>query len=500
MRVIKTKDESRAMIAVDTYFQRTARDTRRTTTCLLVSVKMYTIVLVVTCFQHFVGESHCKSVLPARVTAHAITSVIDGESHHVNASQAGDWRDSDGQLSRTKTPGDDSIADNALLLVTVVKEHHTTGKGDTTFWVDGALLDMTVTVVVQGKGQGRYLLVDHRGKRPEALMSSRGNTVWTIHRPTAGQWRVVPERDGGYEVTVQGSSVLDVEVTLYDIDVRSGLAVLVHQSPTAGHQIRAIIDVIGADVMKNVYNMSLVTSDGVELASNWLRPAGGPQDPQFSTTFTWPTQAVFIRVYGQELGGDAFERQTSFIITPILIDLRLQQGEPSGADGSLVVRYELINNGQSDFFQLTAHVDNELFTAVVSPAHIRLGHLGSFDGSVTVSVPRYSTSKSGLLTVRVWSEKDPKLIQSADLLLTSPHTVTDLDPPYCRTLSMTGNCTRRDVTSPTCRLRHWVARASVEDDVSGLREVTFAEVTASDTFHVDHFLEGLAGRPVAGDF
>ena len=63
--------------------------------------------------------------------------------------------------------------------------------------------------------------------------------------------------------------------------------------PPLGHEIRTIIDIIGAEVIHTMYNISLVTSDGRELACDWLRPAGGPSDPQFETTFTWPTEVSF---------------------------------------------------------------------------------------------------------------------------------------------------------------------------------------------------------------
>ncbi|KAL8603274.1 hypothetical protein ACOMHN_017389 [Nucella lapillus] len=224
-----------------------------------------------------------------------------------------------------------------LMLVTVMAESSPAEKDHVTFWVDRTMAAMTVTV--SNRGRHDCLLIDQ-----------------------FGQWCVRQEGEGEYGVRVEGSSSVDVEVTMYDLSSSTGLATLVHNSPTAGHQIRAIIDVIGSDVMKTIYNMSLVTSEGVEVASNWLRSAGGPRDPHYSSTFIWPTQAVYIRAYGEEGKGTVFERQTSFIITPILIDLQLQGGvsaEVIGPEGSLTASYQLINYGPPATFTLTADSDND---------------------------------------------------------------------------------------------------------------------------------------------
>ena len=86
------------------------------------------------------------------------------------------------------------------------------------------------------------------------------------------------------------------------------------------------------------------------------------------------------------------------------------------------------------------------------------------------------------------------------MFLTSQADVTDKDPPHCETLSLTGNCTEHDVTSSTCSARHWTVHASVEDAVSGVRDVTFADVTSDDDYRVMPFTEGQASEPVVAIF
>ena len=49
-----------------------------------------------------------------------------------------------------------------------------------------------------------------------------------------GPWRVLHEGGGRYNVTVRGASSLDLEVSLYHTDIDTGVAQLVHDTPTAG--------------------------------------------------------------------------------------------------------------------------------------------------------------------------------------------------------------------------------------------------------------------------
>ena len=56
------------------------------------------------------------------------------------------------------------------------------------------------------------------------------------------------------------------------------------------------------------------------------------------------------------------------------------------------------------------------------------------------------------------------------------------------------------MTSVTCNTRHWAVRASVEDAVSGVQDVTFADVTADDDYRITPFSEGQADKPVIVTF
>lgn len=57
-----------------------------------------------------------------------------------------------------------------------------------------------------------------------------------------------------------------------------------------GRPTRIILDIVGAELMGMLFNISLVMSDGRSLASDWVRHTGGPNDPQYATTLTWPAE------------------------------------------------------------------------------------------------------------------------------------------------------------------------------------------------------------------
>ncbi|XP_070174572.1 uncharacterized protein [Littorina saxatilis] len=453
-------------------------------------------VMLVLCLWHEVKESQCMSVS----TLHQKNKTFDAseqESHDVNISSQDDEI---GRIKNLMNSGfdEDSITiANELLLVTVLKESRREPGQSAVFWVDHALVYVTVTV--ESTERGNCVLVDQYGNKPQEIISSWSTRRWTIHRPTIGEWRVVQRGEGGFNVTVQGASGLDLEVSLYHTDINTGVAQLVHDTPTAGHNIRTIIDIIGADVMHILYNVTLVTSDGREVASDWLRPEGDPDNPQYETTFTWPSESVYIRVYGEETNGNLFERQTPFIISPIPIDLQLMGGASAATispKNSLDVRYRLTNHGPSDTFVLTAALDRDVFSAVISPARIRLGHMGSFVGSVMVSVAPYTPATTGLLTISAWTFDKPTFVQSTTLFLTSQSDNSDEDPPFCNSISVTGNCTEDDVTSSTCNTRYWVVHASVDDAASGLRDVTFADVAEREHYSISPFTKGQANEPI----
>ena len=52
-----------------------------------------------------------------------------------------------------------------------------------------------------------------------------------------GPWRVVDEGEARYNVSVQGASSVELEVSLYHTDTDTGVAQLVHDTPTAGESV-----------------------------------------------------------------------------------------------------------------------------------------------------------------------------------------------------------------------------------------------------------------------
>lgn len=386
-----------------------------------------------------------------------------------------------------------------MLTVTVLKQTAMPDGQPLTFWADTELVSMTVIVHSSGDQPMSCVLANKYGDMPSPGVSEAQTVRWDIRRPSIGAWHLFCESNTQYGVTVQGTSSLDVEVSLYHTDVNTGLAEPVKDTPTAGRQVRAIVDVIGHDFINTVSNISLMTSDGRELGGDWMKHAGSPTDPQYQTTFTWPAEPVYIRVFGQETDGSYFERQLSFLIPPNLLDLELD-GDPTDLvhpGKATALRFVITNRGQPDTFLVNASVDNQDFRVSVSPAQIRLGHLSSFVGRLSVNVNLTSSSATGMLHITATSVSDPTVKQSATQLLTAEDRTTDRTSPSCHVISITGNCSKLEVSaSQSCEDFDWAVRASVMDVESGLRYVKFADMTSTNDYVISPFSQGQANEPV----
>ncbi|PVD36021.1 hypothetical protein C0Q70_02991 [Pomacea canaliculata] len=317
-----------------------------------------------------------------------------------------------------------------------------------------------------------------------------------------GRWVIEYKGQENYNISVQGESPLGLEITLYEIDTITGVSELVQNSPTAGRPTRIILDIVGAELMGMLFNISLVTSDGRSLASDWVRHTGGPNDPQYATTLTWPAESVYVLAVGTESSGDSFQRQSPYTFVPTLIDLQLLNDPGTSVMHSsvpLTIRYTVTNYGQTDTLLLSTSVDNKATN--VSPSKIVLGQGSTFTGSVTVTVEEstVASSETGLLQVRVTSRSDPHETQKATRLLTVGGSKADDKPPSCHVISITSNCSASagpDGRRSKCGEGQWTVRALVSDDVSGLASVSFSGVSASDEYVIEPIIKGQATKEV----
>ncbi|XP_078597567.1 von Willebrand factor A domain-containing protein 7-like [Branchiostoma floridae x Branchiostoma japonicum] len=382
------------------------------------------------------------------------------------------------------------------------------GPRDQEIPVDEALLEMVLTLTGSATAPVFQLytptgaIQSFGSADAQVVIETDQYKVLKVTDPAAGMWRLHLADGQGYDMEVNGKSVLDFSTEF----LNTGSGFPIDGRPIGGSEYRLVVSGSGLENAGNVTSADLLDQSGTLLSRIYLQTSSGRGEPVYTATIVPPAQPFRISVEGIDQRNNTFRRLLTTLIESesLRLELAVENREPLYPGGSSRVGFVLVNGGSDDTFQLTVSDDVGLVTGV-TPSSVTIATGTNVTGYVTFSAATTvspGTSSTTILTARssLGSSTAPsnfitiRTIVSERIIL-----VIDTSPPVCNITSVVRNCTAVRQRPDVCADWSWSVQMMMIDSGLGLSRV-YGEVSTGEVLTTDDFTPGLQDVAITANY